>query len=133
MRPRRQSGASGRPLSFTVRRLAPMPSPYVIAYIAAGALALLCLVLLHFLFERLASRHASTWESLGSPEFFSRVPPATGWNVLRFLGRREYLSLKDPTTTALALGASALLIVVLLVSLYLQAVFFRNGGRWPAV
>jgi len=110
-----------------------MPSLYLIAYLAVGALGLVSLVILHFLFERLASRHATTWKDLGSPEFFSSMHPVTLWKVLRFLGARHYRSLSDSVTTWLAASASALLFVVVLVSVYLQIVFFMAGGRWPAV
>ena len=120
-----------RPLNFTVRRLLAVPSPYVIAYFAAGAMGLLYLVLLHLLFERLESRHASTWQALGRPEFFN-VRLETGPRVLRFLARREYLELNDPVATWLGLGASLLLLVVVLVCGYLQMIFYRNGYRWPA-
>jgi len=107
-------------------------SPYVIAYLAAGVVALLYLVLLHLLFERLASHHASTWQALGRPEFFSNLRFGTGLRVLRFLARRDYLELRDPVATCLALSASALLVLVVLVCGYLQVVFYRNGYRWPA-
>jgi hypothetical protein len=132
VRLRRLVGASVRPLNFTVRRLLAVPSPYVIAYFAAGAMGLVYLVLLHLLFERLESRHASTWQALGCPEFFSNLRFETGLRVVRFLARRDYLELNDPVATWLGLGASVLLLVVVLVCGYLQVVFYWNGYRWPA-
>ena len=110
-----------------------MPSSYVIAYVTTGALTLAFFAVLYILFGRLASRHASTWEALGSPEFFTKPQPGTAWKVLRFFGKSEYLSLNDSVTRALAICASGLFILVLVVSLYLQVVFFTHGGRWPAV
>ncbi len=109
-----------------------MPLPYAAACIAAAALALAYLVVMHYLFERLASRHASTWEDIGSPEFLSSLHFTTMLNVLRFLARRDYLELNDPVTTRLALSASVLLVVIVVGCVYLQAVFYENGLRWPA-
>ena len=108
-----------------------MPSLYTVAYIAAGALGLVYLLLLHLLFERLASRHASTWQDIGSPQFFSNLQLRTIFRVFRFLARRDYLELNDPVATWLALSASVLLIVVVVGYAYLQVVFYANGGRWP--
>ena len=131
MRPRRSSGVVVRPLNFAVRRLRPVPSPYLIAYFAAAAMGLVYLVLLHFLFERLASRHVSTWEGLGSPAFFSSMNFGTVFRVLRFLLRRDYLGLNDPVAARLASSALVLLIAVVLICTYVQVVFYANGGRWP--
>jgi hypothetical protein len=109
-----------------------MPFPYAIACIAAAALVLAYLVVMHFLFERLASRHASTWEDIGSPEGLSSLHFTTMLRVLRFLARRDYLELNDPVTTRLALSASIVLIAIVVVCAYLQVVFYENGLRWPA-
>jgi hypothetical protein len=110
-----------------------MPSLYVIGYVTTGVLTLAFFVALYFLFERLASHHASTWQDLGSPEFFARPQPGTWRNVLRFFGRCEYFSLRDPLASALALSASVLFVLVLAISLYLQIVFYMHRSRWPAV
>ena len=108
-----------------------MPLPYAAACIAGAALGLAYLVVMHFLFERLASRHASTWEDIGSPEFLSSLQFTTMFRVLRFLARRDYLELNDPVAARLALSASVLLIVILLVCAYLQVVFYENALQWP--
>jgi len=119
------------PCTFTTRDDLPMPLPYVAACIAAAALGLAYLLVMHFLFERLASRHASTWVEIGSPEFFSSLHFATVLRVVRFLARMDYLALNDPVATRLALSASVLLIVIVVVCVYLQLVFYENGARWP--
>jgi hypothetical protein len=108
-----------------------MPLPYAAACIAVIALGLAYLFVMHFLFERLASRHASTWKEIGSPEFLSSLHFATMLRVLAFLARRDYLELDDPVATCLAFGASVLLIVMAVVCAYLQVVFYENGLRWP--
>jgi hypothetical protein len=108
-----------------------MPLPYAAAYIAAAGLVLAYLLVMHFLFARLASRHASTWEEIGSPEFLSSLHFATMLRVLRFLARRDYLKLNDPVAARLALSASVLLIVIVVACVYLQSVFYENGLRWP--
>jgi hypothetical protein len=108
-----------------------MPLRYAVAYIAAAALGLAYLAVMHFLFKRLASQHASTWEDIGSPEFFSSLHFTTMLRVLGFLARRDYLELNDPVATPLALSASFLLIVIAIVFVYLQVVFYVNGVRWP--
>jgi len=109
-----------------------MPLPYAAACIAIAALGLAYLMVMHFLFERLASRHASTWEDIGSPEFLSSLHFTTMLRVLRFLVRRDYLELNDAVATRLALSASVLLIAIVVVCVYLQVVFYDNGLRWPA-
>jgi len=108
-----------------------MPLPYAAACIAAAALGLAYLLVMHFLFVRLALRHASTWEEIGSPEFLASLHFAKMLTVLRFLARREYLELNDPVVTRLALSASVLLIVIVVVCVYLQVIFYENGLRWP--
>jgi hypothetical protein len=108
-----------------------VPSPYVIAYLGAGALGLVYLVILHFMFERLASHHPNEWERLGCPEFFSNLQLGTLWRVLRFLGSGGHRSLNDPLLTALARSSLIVLMVVMGVSIYLQVVFIENGDRWP--
>lgn len=108
-----------------------MPLPYAAACIAVAALGLAYLLVMHYLFARLASHHSSTWEDIGSPEFLSSLHLTTMLRVLRFLARRDYLELKDPVATRLALSASALLVVIVLVCAYLQVVFYENGLRWP--
>jgi hypothetical protein len=108
-----------------------MPLRYAVAYIAAAALGLAYLAVMHFLFKRLASHHASMWEDIGSPEFFSSLHFTTMLSVLGFLARRDYLELNDPVATRLALSASFLLIVIAAICAYLQVVFYENGVRWP--
>jgi hypothetical protein len=110
-----------------------VPSPYVTAYLITGALTVVFVLVVSLLFQRLASRHTATWEALGSPEFFTKPPPGAAWKLLRFFGKREYRMLNDGVTTVLAITASALFILILLVSLSLQVVFYMHGGRWPAV
>lgn len=108
-----------------------MPLPYAAACIAAAGLALAYMLVMHFLFARLASRHAATWEEIGSPQFLSGLHLATMLRVLRFLARRDYVELNDPVAARLALGASVLLVVIVVVCVYLQVVFYENGLRWP--
>ncbi len=108
-----------------------MPLRYAVAFVAATALALAYLVVMHFLFKRLASHHASAWEDIGSPEFLSSLHFTTMLRVLGFLARRDYLELNDPVATRLALSASFLLIVIAGVCIYLQVVFYVNALRWP--
>jgi hypothetical protein len=108
-----------------------MPLRYAVAYIAAAALGLAYLAVMHFLFKRLASHHASTWEDIGSPEFFASLHFTTMLRVLGFLARKDYLELNDPVATRLALSASFLLIVIAVGCAYLQVVFYVNGLRWP--
>ncbi len=108
-----------------------MPLLYALACIAIAALGLAYLLVMYFLFARLASRHAPTWEKIGSPEFFSSLHFATMLAVVGFLARRDYLELHDPVAARLGLSASLLLIVILAVCVYLQVVFYENGLRWP--
>ena len=108
-----------------------MPLRYAVAYIAAAVLGLAYLAVMHFLFKRLASHHASTWEDIGSPEFFASLHFTTMLRVLGFLVRKDYLELNDPVATRLALGASFLLIAIAVGCAYLQVVFYLNGLRWP--
>ena|SRR5579863_7422004 len=108
-----------------------MPLPYAAACITAAALGLAYLLVMHFLFERLASHHASTWQDIGSPEYLSSLHVTTMLRVLRFLARRDYLEFNDPVTTRLALSATVLLIVIAAICAYLQMVFYENGLRWP--
>jgi hypothetical protein len=108
-----------------------MPLRYAVACIAAAALGLAYLAVMHFLFKRLASHHASTWEDIGSPEFFASLHFTTMLRVLGFLARRNYLELHDPIATRLALSASFLLIVIAAGCAFLQVVFYVNGLRWP--
>jgi len=108
-----------------------MPLRYAVACIAAACLGLAYLAVMHFLFKRLASHHASTWKDIGSPEFFSSLHFTTMLRVLGFLARRDYLELNDPVATRLALGASFLLIVIAVVCVFLQVVFYVDGIRWP--
>jgi len=108
-----------------------MPFAYAAACIAVAALGLAYLLVMHLLFERLASLHAATWEEIGSPAFFSSMHLSTMLRVLRFLARMDYLALNDRVATRLALSASILLIVIVVVGVYLQLVFYENGARWP--
>src|SRR5579872_382266 len=108
-----------------------MPLRYAIACIAAGALGLAYLAVMHLLFKRLASHHASTWHDLGSPEFFASLHLTTMLKVIGFLARKDYIELNDPVAARLAVGASLLLILIALGCAYLQVVFFVNGLRWP--
>lgn len=108
-----------------------MPLSYAAAWIALAGLGLAYLLVMHLLFERLASRHASAWEAIGSPGFLSSLHFTTMLTVLPFLARRDYLGLNDPVATRLALSASVLLIVIVAVCIYLQVVFYQNGLRWP--
>ena len=108
-----------------------MPLPYAAACIAAAALGLGYLLVMHLLFERLASHHASIWEDMGSPGSLSSLHFTTMFRVLRFLAKRDYLELNDTVATRLALSASVLLIVIVVVCAYLQVVFYENGLRWP--
>ena len=108
-----------------------MPLLYAAACIAIAALGLAYLMVMHFLFVRLASRHASTWEDIGSPEFLSSLHFTTMLRVLRFLARRDYLELNDVVATRLAFSASVLLIAIVVICVYLQVVFYDNGLRWP--
>lgn len=109
-----------------------MPLPYAAACIAAAALGLAYLLVMHFLFERLASHHAPTWKDIGSPQFLSSLHFTTMLSMLRFLARRDYLELNDPVATRLALIASALVIAIVAICAYLQVVFYENGLRWPS-
>jgi len=109
-----------------------MASPYVIAYVAIGLLGLIYLALLHFLFERLASHHSSTWQTLGSPQFFSNLQLGTLGKVIRFVARGEYRLLQDATLNLLCVSAAVLLAVCIVGSFCLQFVFYRGGGRFPA-
>ncbi len=61
-----------------------MPLRYAVAYIAAAVLGFAYLAVMHFLFKRLESHHASTWEDIGSPGFFSSMHFTTMLRVLRF-------------------------------------------------
>jgi hypothetical protein len=108
-----------------------MPLPYAAACIAAAALGLAYLLVMHFFFQRLASHHALMWKEIGSPGILSSLHFATMLRVLRFLSRRDYLELNDPVATRLALSASVLLIVIAVICVYLQVVFYDNGLRWP--
>jgi hypothetical protein len=108
-----------------------MPLRYAVACIAAAALGLAYLAVMHFLFKRLASHHASTWKDIGSPEYFASLHFTAMLRVLGFLARRNYLELNDPVATRLALSASFLLIVIAVGSAFLQVVFYVNGLRWP--
>lgn len=108
-----------------------MPLPYAVAFITAAALGFAYLAVMHFLFKRLASHHAATWEEIGSPEFLSSLHFTTMLRVVGFLARRDYLALNDPVATRLALSASFLLIVIAVGCVYLQVVFYVNGLRWP--
>ncbi len=108
-----------------------MPLPYAAGCIAAVALGLGYVLVMHFLFERLASHHASTWEDIGSPGSLSSLHFTTMLKVLRFLVRRDYLQLNDLVATRLALLGSILLAVIVVVCAYMQVVFYDNGLRWP--
>jgi hypothetical protein len=108
-----------------------MPLPYAAACIAVAALGLAYLLVMHFLFARLASHHVATWEEMGSPDFLSSLHFRTMLRVFGFLASRDYLELNDPVATRLALSASALLIAIVVVCVYLQLVFYENGLRWP--
>jgi len=108
-----------------------MPLSYAVACIFASALGLAYLLVMHFLFARLASRHASTWEDFGKPEFLSSLHLATMLRVLRFLATRGYVELNDPIAARLGLTASVLVIVIAATCAYLQVVFYENGLRWP--
>ena len=109
-----------------------MASPYVIAYFAIAVMGVVYLVVLHLLFERLASRHNSTWQALGSPRFFSSLRLDALGKLARFVARGEYRPLQDSALKWLCVGAVVLLAVCVLGSLFLQAVFYRSGGHWPA-
>src|SRR5579863_1955507 len=108
-----------------------MSLPDVAACIVAAALGLAYLLVMHFLFERLASRHASSWEAIGSPESLSSLHFTTMLLVLRFLARSDYRQFDDPVATRLAVGAKVLLIAIVVFCVYLQVVFYDNGLRWP--
>jgi hypothetical protein len=107
-----------------------MPLPYA-ACIVAAALGLAYLLVMHLLFERLASHHTSGWEDIGSPESLSSLHFRTMLRVLGFLARRDYLEFNDPITTRLAVSAKVLLIAIVVLCVYLQVVFYDNGLRWP--
>jgi len=108
-----------------------MPLPYAAACIAAAALVVGYLLVMHCLFERLASHHVSTWKDIGSPGSLSSLHLATMFKVLRFLANRDYLELNDLAITRLAWIASILLILGVVLCVYLQLVFYENGLRWP--
>jgi hypothetical protein len=108
-----------------------MPLRYAVACTATAGLGLAYLAVMHFLFKRLASHHASTWEDIGSPELLASLHFTTMLRVLGFLARQDYLDLNDPVATRLALIASFLLIVIAVGCVYLQVVFYVNGLRWP--
>jgi hypothetical protein len=74
----------------------------------------------HFLFERLANAHGLIWEELGCPRLFKRLAFGDTLKFLRFLWRREYLPLNDSILTSLSIAASALLVSILPLSIYLQ-------------
>ncbi len=108
-----------------------MPLPYAAACIAFAALAVAYLLVMHFLFERLASHHGSMWKEIGSPGSLSSLHLATMFKVFRFLARRQYLELNDLVITRWAWIALVLLILGAIVCVYLQLVFYENGLRWP--
>ena len=98
-----------------------MPHPTVTTlFLAMMAGIVTYLAVVHFLFERLANAHGPTWEQLGCPRLFKRLAFGDTLKFFRFLWRGEYASLNDPVVTSLAVAASALLISLVPLSIYLQ-------------
>ena len=109
-----------------------MPTPFATAYLVGALLALICLVVMHFLYERLMWQHGAKWEEIGRPAFFSGLGIQTTFRVYRFLAKREYRELNDPVLTRLSLGVMILLVVAVLTPIALKTVFNFRDGVWPS-
>jgi len=104
-------------------------SAFTTVFVALGVISLVYLALVHVLFQRLASKHMRTWESLGSPTLFGPFGIGSTLKVMRFLLRGEYASLDDIVVTRLARVSTAILIIGVVVSLTLQVIFYSHGSR----
>lgn len=109
-----------------------MPTPFLTAYLVGAFLALACLVVMHFLYERLMWQHSTKWEELGRPAFFSGLGILATFRVYRFLAKREYRELNDPVLSRLSLGVIVLLVVAVLAPVAVKAAFYFRDGVWPS-
>jgi hypothetical protein len=102
-------------------------STFLTVFISVGVISVAYLVVLHFLYERLAENHIATYNSLGSPMFFSNLGVSAGLKVLRFLILRRYRRMNDVVVVRLADTALGLLVISVLGSIALNIMFSLNG------
>ncbi len=84
------------PYTHTMRSLGP------ILFIILAAAVVVGMVLQQRLLSRLRIQHVQTWEALGRPSLFMNNSMANNLSVLKFLWRRDYLTLGDDGLIRLA-------------------------------
>jgi len=101
----------------------------IFAFQFAGTI--LYLVLVRKLLSRLETNHTATWQELGVPSLFLNNNPRNNLLVLRFLWKRQYLSLQDPAITQLASRVRGLVLVLLVSFGFLIIGSFVLGAFFP--
>ena|SRR5579871_4733724 len=80
------------------------------------------------LFSHLKRKHTGVWETLGSPSLFWNNSLRNNVLFLKFLLRRDYAPLNDPTLSKIAIATAALLSLGVALFLANLVVFWITRG-----
>ena len=86
---------------------------YTVFFVAFFAMAFIWLILVARLFRMLKTNHADKYRAMGEPSLFWNNSLRTNYGLWKFLARREYRELDDPSVSTLGRNMLIFLMVYL--------------------
>ena len=97
---------------------------FIVLFVIQGVGTVTYLILIARLFGRLEASEPEIWKSLGSPSLIWNNSPQNSLLVMRWLWRKDFSQLRDPTLADLALTVRTFLVTLLAIFALVLVLFF---------